>query len=349
MSKINIKFDFKDKRVYIPCIIIGILLLFLILFGVSNLVSNISGKEKFTSNVKSAEFKDELGEDSSRKSVVVKANTNEKCNSKNICVESVNILCYNDRGVIEFKVVNNSSSNSDGGYLNLKIGNNYNAVIWYDAVESGKSVEGFHSYDGYDLRNASKNSYSVSDLSDNDKSSIVSFIYYDCISPREYYPINYEGKRIYNDGDADYKHNVECISKNDASKRIVSYSFDPCASSTKEDGVINGGVCQIVSDCAKDSNGKCSFNQSGGDNSNNSCVKYTVSEEKKDENGNIVYDENNNTIMVLNDYCGEKDLNGYINHNNNTGSNIRVKCQSYSLCTNEGCYPFCEDLNIIND
>lgn len=204
MNKILSKINFKDKKVYIPLIVIAILILILCMFGIAKLVNILSSKEnKYTaSTVQEVEFIDKLGTDSNRKSITLKSsNTNSKCYN-DICVTNVKVLCYDNRGVVEFTVTNNSSSKKDGGYLKLTIGS-YSAVIWHDEVDSGSSVDGFHSYEGYDLKSSS--TYSVSGLDDDDKSTIVSFTYYENILPRVYYTLDYEGNRIYHIGDEDIK------------------------------------------------------------------------------------------------------------------------------------------------
>lgn len=229
MNKIMSKINFKDKKVYIPLIIVSILLVILLLFGVSNLVSLLSNNKKYK-EANGIDFIDKLGEDENRKSFSVNVNEvkidsedensetiKEDCTSKNICISDVDVLCYEDRGVIEFTVVNKSSSDSNGGFLNLKIGG-YTAVIWYDAVKAGASVKGFHSYDEYDFKSLIdeetkefKEKYSVDDLGDDEKSSLTHFGYYDCGNgkPRSYYLLDYEGNRIYSANDDDVKY-VNC-------------------------------------------------------------------------------------------------------------------------------------------
>lgn len=196
MDKINFKEKLKDKKVYIPLIIIGILIVILILFLVGNVVSKItaSKEKKYVSSAQEVSFVDELGTDANRKEVTVSANNGDKC-VDSICVTSIKILCYDDRGVINFTVKNNSSSTSNGDFLRIVIGegdNAYSAVIWYDKVEPGQTVDGFHSYFGYDLRGFGSSKYKVEELSDEDITSLSKFKYTeDENNVREYTEIGY--------------------------------------------------------------------------------------------------------------------------------------------------------------
>ena len=246
MKKTNFNLNIKDKKVYIPLIIILVILLF-IFFG--NFINKLSNNKKYTSSANEVEFIDKLSDDIERKNLSIEAEIDENnpdnsldCTSKKICVRDVKILCYKDRGVIEYTVFNNSSDNLNGGYLKLSIGD-YNAVIWHDVVKSGASVSGFNAYNGFDLTDAEK--YSISDIGDEEKSSIASFTYYSCQTPRVYYPLNYEGERIYRIGDDDVE-KVWCrnkVEKKDDAGNITYedetanvYLFrNPCAISDSND------------------------------------------------------------------------------------------------------------------
>ena len=233
------KIDIKDKKVYIPLIIIVIIALFCLLFGISNLVSKLSSdKEKvFVSSANEVDFSDELSEDPNRKEVVVSASTDkDKSNCvNNICVTNVDVSCYSDRGVINFTVVNNNSSAVTSGYLKLYVGD-YSALIWYSALNGKGTYNGFHAYEGYDLRSVDSKYYYVSELDDADITSITSFTYYSCLANRNYYELDYDGERVLNSGDEDVV-STACIKQEDVGKTYdeieissVLVLTDPCAS-----------------------------------------------------------------------------------------------------------------------
>lgn len=268
MNKIKKIVNFKDKKIIIPLSIVGVILIIIILFGISNIVSKLSKEKKYVSEATEVEFKDSLNTDENRKSYNVDVNVLENCtciskdecdaskkcsldkdfcedendrkyctsptimdcNSDNICITKLNILAYDNRGIIDFTVKNNSSSRLNGGYIKISI-SSYTAVLWYDAVDVGATVNGFHSYSGYnfvdDFSQKNKPKYSVTDLEDEDKSVLTSFISYSCESPTAYYPVDYEGNRIYSKDDFDVE-KIKCLENDGSVSDIYVKKENPC-------------------------------------------------------------------------------------------------------------------------
>lgn len=272
------KINFKDRKVYIPLIIIVIIALICILFGISSLVSKLSSnKEKvFVSSANEVDFSEELSADSDRKEVEVTASTDkDKSNCvNNICVTSVDVSCYSDRGVINFTVVNNNSSAVTSGYLKLYVGD-YSAIIWYDELTGKGTYNGFHAYEGYDLINTDSKNYYVSELNDADRTSITSFIYYSCLANRNYYELDYDGERVLDSNDEDVVTKA-CIKQEDVGKpedeielSSVLVLIDPCANyknlnSNTESEEVKSPASEEVKltpkeECEKDNGVTCEF------------------------------------------------------------------------------------------
>lgn len=192
--------DFKDKKIKNIIIISVVILIVVIIFTgnkIVNYVSNLKSKDVYVSNANGVDFHDELVENSGIVNVEfsTSGSNQDKC-LDGICVDSVSLSCYDNRGVITYHVTN-STGEGKGEFLKLILGNNeYIATIYYtftanssitpgindetgeeiaiSGYDTNKEYYGYATYEDFDLTNIGK-SYRIEALDEDDKNYGITY------------------------------------------------------------------------------------------------------------------------------------------------------------------------------
>ena len=154
----------KKKR---NLIIILIIIVFLLLI-IGILYKVFSSKNVEDPNFQGVTILPGIPNDPDRVTVTNWKMKKEQC-VNDICVKSVKITCYEDRGNITYKITN-KSKDKKSGYLKL-VFDNYTATIVYEELEPNKTTDGLTGYSGYDLRKVKE--YKLQELKTTDYSALV--------------------------------------------------------------------------------------------------------------------------------------------------------------------------------
>lgn len=168
MVKINLKEKINRKSLITICSAILFILIVIILIKVLDKSDEYKPTIIDNSQVKYITVSEEISDDPNRVEISGKKMAKKHCFEK-ICVSDVEILCYENTGIINYTIWNTGKKASD---VNLKIKiDDFSGYIVIDKLKPGNKYRGHIGYEGFDLRKTK--SYKLKEMSEKEKKNVI--------------------------------------------------------------------------------------------------------------------------------------------------------------------------------